>query len=150
MIDDFSIRGLSTNDIRNDISEESMTRTFIRVGLSLAGNAIGLLLAAIVLDKMSLDGPSFVIAVVIFTVLTAVLEPFVSKLTEERHALLQSATALITTFLALVVTVLISDGLSIDGAFTWVIATLVVWLLTMITGVILAKLFLKDAAGVSK
>ena len=122
-----------------------MTRSLIRVGLSLAGNAIGLLLAAIILDKMEVDGASFVIAVVIFTVLTAVLEPFVSKVVEERSGLLQSASALIATFLSLVITVLVSDGLNIEGAFTWVIATVLVWLLTMIAGVLLAKLLLKDA-----
>jgi hypothetical protein len=124
---------------------DSMTRSLIRVGLSLAGNAIGLLLAAMILDKMEVDGPAFILAVVIFTVLTVVLEPFLSKLTEERHALIQSATALFTTFLSLVITVLVSDGLNIDGAVTWVIATVLVWLLTMIAGVLLAKLLLEDA-----
>ena len=121
-----------------------MTRSLIRIGLSLAGNAIGLLLAAIILDKMSVDGPAFVIAVVIFTVLTAVLDPFVSKHTEERSALLRSASALITTFLALLITVVVSDGLSIDGTLTWVLATVLVWLLTMIAGVLLVKFLMKD------
>ena len=124
-----------------------MTRSLIRIGLSLAGNAIGLLLAAIILDKMSVDGPAFVIAVVIFTVLTAVLDPFVSKHTEERSALLRSASALITTFLALLITVVVSDGLSIDGTLTWVLATVLVWLLTMIAGVLLVKFLMKDPAG---
>jgi uncharacterized membrane protein YvlD (DUF360 family) len=124
-----------------------MTRSLIRIGLSLAGNAIGLLVAATILDKMDVDGPAFVIAVVIFTVLTAVLEPFISKVTEERPALLQSASALIATFLALVITVLVSDGLSIDGTVTWLIATVLVWLVTMIAGVILVKLVVKDATS---
>ncbi len=121
-----------------------MARSLVRIGLSLAGNAIGLIIAAIILDKVDVDGPAFVIAVLIFTVLNAVLEPFVSKVTEERSALLQSASALITTFLALVITVLVSDGLSIDGVVTWMIATVLVWLLTMIAGVILVKLVVKD------
>ena len=121
-----------------------MARSLIRIGLLLAGNAIGLLLAAIILDKMSIDGPAFIIAVVLFTVLTAVLEPFVSKHTEERSALLRSASALITTFLALLITVVVSDGLSIDGTLTWVLATVLAWLLTMIAGVILVKLLMKD------
>jgi len=121
-----------------------MARSLIRIGLLLAGNAIGLLLAAIILDKMSVDGPAFVIAVVIFTVLTAVLDPFVSKHTEERSALLRSASALITTFLALLITVVVSDGLSIDGTLTWVLATVLVWLLTMIAGVLLVKFLMKD------
>lgn len=121
-----------------------MTRSLIRVGLALAGNAIGLLLAALILDKVSLDGPAFVLAVIIFTVLTAVFDPLISKFTEDQHAIVQSASALISTFLALVLTVLISDGLRIDGVFTWVTATVLVWLLTMLAGVILAKFFLKE------
>ena len=124
-----------------------MTRSLIRIGLLFAGNAIGLLLAAIILDKMDVDGPSFIIAVVIFTVLTAVLEPFVAKVTEERPSLLQSASALIATFLALVITVLVSDGLEIDGALTWLLATVLVWLFTMIAGVLLVKFVMKDAAS---
>ncbi len=131
-------------DDTTPVEEDHMTRSLIRIGLSLAGNAIGLLLAAIILDKMSVDGPAFVIAVVIFTVLTAVLDPFVSKHTEERSALLRSASALITTFLALLITVVVSDGLSIDGTLTWVLATVLVWLLTMIAGVLLVKFLMKD------
>lgn len=124
-----------------------MTRSLIRIGLLLAGNAIGLLLAAIILDEMDVNGPAFIIAVVIFTVLTAVLEPFVAKVTEERPSLVQSASALIATFLALVITVLVSDGLSIDGVLTWVLATVLVWLFTMIAGVLLVKFVMKDAAS---
>lgn len=124
-----------------------MIRTLIRIGLSLAGNAIGLLVAAIILDDMSLSGAAFLIAVVIFTVLTAVLQPLVSKVAEKNAPALQSGSALITTFLALVLTALISDGMDIDGAITWILATVLVWLLTVIAGVVLAKLVLKDTAA---
>lgn len=124
-----------------------MIRTLIRIGLSLAGNAIGLLVAAIILDDMSLSGAAFLIAVVIFTALTAVLQPLVSKVAEKNAPALQSGSALITTFLALVLTALISDGLDIDGAVTWILATVLVWLLTVIAGVVLAKLVLKDTAA---
>jgi hypothetical protein len=135
--------------VNHRVEEDHMTRSLTRIGLLLAGNAIGLLLTAIILDKMNVDGLAFVIAVVVFTVLTAVLEPFVSKVTEERPAVLQSASALIATFLALVITVLVSDGLSIDGVLTWVLATVLVWLFTMIAGVLLVKFVMKDAPSSS-
>jgi uncharacterized membrane protein YvlD (DUF360 family) len=122
-----------------------MTRTLIRVGLALAGNAIGLLLAALLLDDMSLDGAAFLVAVVIFTVLTAVVEPLVSKVAEKQVPALQGGSALVATFLSLLLTALISDGLRIDGTVTWVIATVLVWLFTMIAGVVLAKFLLKPA-----
>jgi putative membrane protein len=122
-----------------------MTRTLIRIGLALAGNAIGLLVAALLLDKMDVSGAAFVIAVVIFTVLTAVLEPLIVKLTSSKAEVLEGASALITTLLALIITALISDGLDISGAGTWILATIIVWIVTIIAGVVLARVVLKGA-----
>lgn len=116
-----------------------------RVGLSLVGNAIGLMVAALVLDEMSIDGVAFVIAVVIFTVLTAVIEPLVNKVAERGAPAFQGGSALLTTLLALIVTAWLSDGLSISGLSTWILATVLVWLLTVIAGVLLAKFLIKNA-----
>ncbi len=123
-----------------------MKLKLIRVGLSLAGNAIGLLVASLVLDKMSIDGAAFLIAVVIFTVLTAVIEPLVDKVAERRAPALQGGSALLTTLLALVVTALVSSGLDISGLSTWILATVLVWILTVIAGVLLAKFLLRSVA----
>jgi uncharacterized membrane protein YvlD (DUF360 family) len=117
---------------------------FARVGLSLVGNAIGLLIAALILDEMSIDGVAFVVAVAIFTVLTAVIEPLVNKVAEKGAPALQGGSALLTTLLALIVTAWLSDGLAIDGLSTWIIATVLVWLLTVIAGVLLAKFLIKS------
>ena len=38
----------------------------IRIGLALLGNALGLLVAAAILDRMKVSGAAFVVAVVIF------------------------------------------------------------------------------------
>ena len=119
----------------------------MRIGLTLAGNALGLFLASLLLSSdMSVSGVAFVIAVAIFSALTLVIEPLVTKVTRDRADFLSGGSALITTGLALIVTALISDGLSIDGIGTWVLATVIVWLVTAILGVVLARLFLKDAA----
>ena len=120
-----------------------MTRILIRVGLSLAGNAIGLLVASLLLDKMDVSGAAFLIAVVIFTVLTAVIEPLIAKLTSSKAEALEGASALITTLLALIITALISDGLDISGAGTWILATVIVWIVTLIAGVVLARFVIK-------
>lgn len=127
------------------LSEDLMIRTITRIVLALVGNAIGLVLAAVLLDDMRLSGAAFLIAVVIFTVLTAVLQPLVPKVAEKSVPALQSGSALIATFLALLITSLISEGLDIDGTVTWILATVLVWLITLIAGVVLAKLLLKDA-----
>jgi hypothetical protein len=50
-----------------------MVRTLIKVGLTIAGNAIGLLVAAALLDDVKLSGAAFILAVIIFTVAELVL-----------------------------------------------------------------------------
>ncbi len=121
-----------------------MNARLIRIGLSLAGNAIGLLIAATLLDQMTIDGVAFVLAVVIFTVLAAIIDPIIDRIAERNLPALRGGSALLTTFLALVVTAAISSGLSISGANTWIIATVLVWALTVIAGLILAKFLIKE------
>ena len=122
-----------------------MIRLLIRVGIALLGAAIGLIVAAIVLgDDMSLDGPAFVLALVIFVVLTAVLEPLIEKIGDEHMSIIAMFSSLITTFLALLITELVSDGLTISGATTWILATLIVWACTALATWILLRMFIKN------
>ena len=121
-----------------------MVRTLIKVGLTIAGNAIGLLVAAALLDDVKLSGAAFILAVIIFTVAELILEPFIEKMVTEHAERLRIFTSLVTTFLALLITDLLSDGLSIEGAGTWVLATVIVWLGTLLAGVILLRLFVKE------
>ena len=121
-----------------------MVRTLIKVALTIAGNAIGLLVAAALLDDVTLDGAAFILAVVIFTIAELILEPLIEKTVLEHAERLRMLSSLVTTFLALLVTDLLSDGLDIEGALTWVLATVIVWLGTLLAGVILVRLFVKD------
>lgn len=122
-----------------------MIRLLIRIVLSLLGNALGLWVASLILDDMSVSGTAFVVAVVIFTVLAAVLQPLITKTTIRNAPALQSSSALVTTFLALLITELISDGLHIQGVITWLLATVIVWLFTMIAAWLLPMFLLKEA-----
>jgi|KBSMisStandDraft_5_1062788.scaffolds.fasta_scaffold231958_1 uncharacterized membrane protein YvlD (DUF360 family) len=121
-----------------------MIRTLIKVGLTIAGNAIGLLVAAALLDDVKLSGAAFILAVIIFTVAELILEPFIEKMVTEHAERLRIFTSLVTTFLALLITDLLSDGLSIEGASTWLLATVIVWLGTLLAGVILLRLFVDE------
>ncbi len=121
-----------------------MVRTLIKVGLTIAGNAIGLLVAAALLDDVKLSGAAFILAVIIFTVAELVLEPLIEKMVTEHAERLRIFTSLVTTFLALLVTDLLSDGLSIEGASTWLLATVIVWLGTLLAGVNLLRLFVDE------
>lgn len=120
-----------------------MKLRFIRIGLSLLGNALGLLIAAALLDDMEISGAAFVVAVLIFSVLTFVLSPAIDKMTEKSVDGMQSLSALVSTALSLWLTALISDGLSIAGIGTFLIATILVWLGTVIIGVVLARFVLR-------
>jgi uncharacterized membrane protein YvlD (DUF360 family) len=123
-----------------------MIRLLIRIALALLGNAIGLWIASLLLDDMSVSASGFIVAVVIFTILTAVLQPLIMKTAMQNAPALQGSSALVTTFLALLITTLVNDGLSIDGVTTWVLATILVWLCTMIAAWLLPLFLLKEAA----
>ena len=60
---------------------------------------------------------------------------------------LLGAAGLISTFIALVVANVAVDGLTITGALTWILATLIVWLGTMVAAFLLPVILVK--AGVS-
>lgn len=121
-----------------------MVRALISAILALAGNAIGLIVAAAVLDGMEISGAAFVLAVVIFTLVDIVIQPFLTQLAARNVAALRGATALAATLISLIVTSLVSDGLQIEGLDTWFWATLIVWLASMLAGVLLPLIFLKD------
>ena len=125
-----------------------MKLRMIRLGLLLVGNAIGLWIASLILnDDMRLSGLAFVLAVAIFTIFVAILEPLVTRAAERWADFLGGASALIATGLALILTGLLSDGLSIDGIGTWLLATLIVWAASAIVGLVLVRAFVKDAAA---
>ena len=123
-----------------------MIRFLVRAAIFLASSAIGLLVAKLVLDDMTIDAASFVVVVVIFAVLQSVLAPFIAKVTARNAPALLGATGLISTFLALLVADIVSDGMSISGASTWLLATLIVWLVTMLATLLLPIILVK--AGV--
>ena len=123
-----------------------MIRFLISTGLHLLGNAIGLIVASLVLDDMSLDGVAFVIALLIFTAVEVVAEPLIRKIAVKNAEPLLGSVALVTTFVGLLITDIFSDGLQIEGAWTWVLATIIVWLVAMLAAMVLPAIFLKNTA----
>ena len=90
-----------------------MIRLLVRTLIAVAANAIGLIVAAIVLDGVHLNFASFVVAVVIFTVVFAVLQPFLAVQLRRLGNGAIGATALIATLVSLLLTDLLSDGLEL-------------------------------------
>jgi putative membrane protein len=122
----------------------------IRVGIHLLANAIGLIVATAVLGGMAITSASFVIAVLIFTVVEVVADPLVTKIAITSVPALRGGVALVATFLGLLVTTWLSSGLRIEGATTWVMATLIVWLAALLADVILPVFLVKKAVNISK
>ncbi|HJS69432.1 MAG TPA: hypothetical protein VJ744_01415, partial [Gaiellaceae bacterium] len=100
-----------------------MIRLLVRIAVAVAANAIGLIVAAALLDGVHLNGAAFVVAVVIFTVVFALLHPFLLMQMRRGRGLAFVGAALLATLVGLIVTDLVSDGLTIDGAGTWIAAT---------------------------
>jgi uncharacterized membrane protein YvlD (DUF360 family) len=118
-------------------------RLLVRTAVAVAANAVGLLVAAALLDGVHLNGAAFLLAVVIFTVAFALLQPFLLLQFRRLRAFAFVAAALLATLISLVVTDLISDGLNINGAGTWIAATVIVWLAALLAGFILPFLGLR-------
>lgn len=120
-----------------------MIRLLVRTAVAVAANAIGLIVAAAVLDGVHLNGTAFVLAVVIFTIAFALLRPFLLLQFRRLRAFAFVAAALLATLISLIVTDLVSDGLTIDGAGTWIAATVIVWLASLLAAFILPFLGLR-------
>lgn len=100
--------------------------------LGLGGNAIGLLLAALLLgDSFQITSVTgFVVSLVVFAILSALFTWLVLKFLVRNAGSIVALTGLISTFLALLVTSLFTGGLDING-WGWVWGTLIVWVLGM-------------------
>ena len=102
-------------------------------------------MAAAVLDGMTLDATGFIVAVVVFTIVYALIQPFLIAQFQRgaNSGPLIGGVALIATLVALIVAALVTDGLSIDGVANWIAATVIVWLASVIATFLLPFLGLR-------
>ena len=122
-----------------------MIRFLVRTAIVLVGAAVGLIVASLVLDGFSIDVTGFVLSLIVFTIATTLMTPFLEN-TLRRNQSTSAAVggvALISTFVALVITDVFTDGLDISGIGTWIAATVVVWLASLVAVFILPYLGLK-------
>ena len=123
-----------------------MIRMLIGLLISLLSNALGLIVAALVLgDRMELSASAFIVAVVVFTVVYAIAQPFLTQMAMTKVPALRGGVALIATLVALLITAAVSDGLSITGVTTWILATLIVWVVSLIGALLLPLVLVKKA-----
>lgn len=121
-----------------------MIKFLLSIAAFLIANGVGLLIAAALLPGFRIDPLSFIVAVVLFSVVQGVLGPIVRKTAEKKMPQLMGGIALITIFIGLLVTDLIMTGMEIGGIANWLAATLLVWLGSLIASVLLPKYVFKQ------
>ncbi|WP_194397885.1 phage holin family protein [Microbacterium atlanticum] len=124
-----------------------MLTLLLRALIFLVSAALGLLAADLILEGFTLhwdDWWGILLAVVIFAVLQSVLAPWLLKITRRHANALIGGIGLLSTFVALLIAVLVpAAGIGIDGPVAWIIGTLVVWLVTALASWLLPPLFIR-------
>jgi len=119
----------------------------IRFLLSTASNlvmaAVALLLAGWWLGEwVTLNLGGFIVAVAVFTAAQAILAPFVFNMARKYASALLGGIGLVSTFLALWVATLFPGGVQVHG-LGWVLAPLLIWIVTAIGGWIVVGVILE-------
>lgn len=123
-----------------------MIRLLIRAAIHLGSAAIGILIAALFLHGFRLSAAGFITTVIVFAIAQSVLAPFIFKMAHRYAPAMLGGIGLVSTFVALLIASLFRGGLSIRGFGTWVLATLIIWVVTALGGWILPLIFLKTKA----
>jgi hypothetical protein len=117
----------------------------LRALVALISSAVAFVLADVLLDDFVVSYPlGLILPVVLFTVATVVLTPVVTAMVEKYATWASIAVGLIITFLALLITELFSDRLSIESIGTWILGTGIVWLASIVSTLIVARLLGAD------
>lgn len=121
-----------------------MIRFLINTAIFLATSALGLLAAHLILSDVTVSLSGFVIAVVVFAIAQSILAPFVLSMARKYAQGLLGGIGLVSTFLALWIATLFPGGIQIRGVVTWVLATLIIWIVTAIGTWLLPMILIKD------
>jgi len=122
-----------------------MIRFLIRAAIFLGSAALGLWVASLLLADFVLTWQGFVLTVVLFAGVQSILAPFIAKMTARNAPAFLGGVGLLSTFVSLLIASIISNGLAITGWQTWILATLIVWLVTALATFLLPMLFLRKA-----
>lgn len=124
-----------------------MLRFLATTILTLLGNAIGLLVASWVLDGFNLSVGGFVWSVMFFTVAQLILTPFILSVSIRYMPVLRGGISLVTILLVLFLTTLFTSGVEIKDLTAWLLAPLIIWLTTILAGVVLPLFIFKKTLG---
>lgn len=122
-----------------------MIRLLLRALIFLLSAALGLWVSSLVLEDLTLTPSGFLTAVVVFAVAQSVLSPFLAKVVARGAPAFLGGIGLVSTFVALWLASLFPGGLTIEGWQTWILAALVVWLVTAVATLLLPLVLLRES-----
>jgi hypothetical protein len=117
------------------------------IATAIIANAVGLLLAALLLDGFRIDVWSFVIVLLVFTVIMLVTAPLLTTFTSSSLPQIKGGIALISVFVGLKATDLLMNGFEIGVFANWLAATLLVWLGSLTAEIVVPLLLKRQAAA---
>lgn len=127
-----------------------MMRLLAVAVIAVASDAIGLIVAAAVLEDMTLGVSGLVIAVLIFTGVSLLIEPLLRQAAVKNAPALLGSSAILTVLASLVITTIVSDSLTITGAVTWVLAAVIVWAAALAGRMLLPLVIFKKTLAAAK
>lgn len=126
-----------------------MPKFVLSAAAHLIANAVGLMLANMLLSGFSISILGIVIVTVVFSIVSMILMPIIRKISEKQAPQLLGGLSLIVIFVGLWITSLLVNGLTIDGLVAHAGATVLVWLGSMIASILVPK-FLITSLNSSK
>ena len=114
-----------------------LARWGIRLAASLIGIAVGIILSAALLDDFDVTTQGVVLATLLFWVVHLIINFIALRvLIRGPSVSMAGLLALASTIIALFIVNLVVDDISIHGAGTYVLATLIIWICTALGDVI--------------
>lgn len=127
-----------------------MIRFLISTAAYLIANAVGLLVAVLLLPGFNIDFLAFVIAVLVFSLVQTIAGPLVTKMSITHMPQLLGGIALITILLGLLITASIMPAMEIGGISNLLAATLLVWLGSLLASILLPIYVFKQLSEKAK
>lgn len=127
--------------------DEHMIRFLIRSLIFVVSAALGLLVAMWLLPEVTLSWSGGIVAVLVFAVIQSVVSPFLFKVAARNAPAFLGGIGLVSTFVALFVATLFPGGLEIEGWRTWILAPVLVWIVTAVATFFLPMIFIKKKVG---
>ena len=122
-------------------------RLVARLVTSVVAAFVALLIAALLFDEFRIDELAFPLVVGIFVLVILVARPALENLIDENLQWAASFVGLVAAFVSLLVTDLLSDDLEIEGFMTWILASVIVWVASVVADLLVGRWLMRRLAG---